>query len=232
MSILWQLNYGLFQVINGNAGQVSWLDALMIFCANTLIFFWPLFLLIVWGLPVSWRSSALQPGEAEILQERRAAVLWIAIACIIAYAINLLIEQFVFEPRPFVTHKVHLLFSHVADASFPSDHTAWSFAVLGVLLFCFFPLFRKRQSPSEQGAAEKQSNGGLFRKLVAFILVAFVIGCIIGFARIFVGVHYPDDILGGAIDGLLAGFIVTVLRRWLSRPTDAVIGFFRKMRLA
>src|SRR5579863_8507748 len=129
MSFLWQWNYSLFQVINGNAGKVPWLDALMVFCANYLIFLWPLFLLIVWGLPVRWRRSALQPGEAEVLQERRAAVLWVAIASVLAYAINLLIEQFVFEPRPFVTHKVHLLFSHVADSSFPSDHTPWSFAV-------------------------------------------------------------------------------------------------------
>ena len=63
---------------------------------------------------------------------------------------NLLIEQFVFEPRPFVTHKVHLLVGHAADSGFPSDHTAWSFAVIGMLLFTFVPLlaWRPKQVPT------------------------------------------------------------------------------------
>ena len=114
MTTVIQWNYMLFQDINAYAGDWSWFDALMVFCANTLIFCWPLLLLVVWGVPVSWRRGPLQPGEATVLQERRATVLWIAVACLVAYAINLLIEQFVFEPRPFVTHKVHLLVSHAA----------------------------------------------------------------------------------------------------------------------
>ena len=36
---------------------------------------------------------------------------------------------------------------------------------------------------------------------------AFVIGCMIGLARVFVGVHYPGDVLGGALDGLVAAYI-------------------------
>src|SRR5947209_13333365 len=138
--MLMQWNYMLFQDINAHAGEWPWFDALMVFCANLLIFCWPLLLLIVWGVPLSWRRRPAQPGEVEVLQERRATVLWIAVACLVAYAINLLIEQFVFEPRPFVTHTVHLLVSHTADSGFPSDHTAWSFAVIGMLLFAFVPL--------------------------------------------------------------------------------------------
>src|SRR5713101_8228021 len=169
MSTLMQINYMLFQDINAYAGAFPWFDALMVFCANTLIFFWPIFLLLVWGVPLNLRKRPLQAGEAEIMQERRATVLWVAIACLVAYAINLLIEQFVFEPRPFVTHKVHLLISHAADSGFPSDHTAWSFAVLGMLLFAFLPLFltTTRQRP--------QLDRTLLRKPLVFIIVAFVI---------------------------------------------------------
>ncbi len=222
MSILTQLNYTLFQDINAHAGEFQGLDALMVFCANVLILFWPIFLLIVWGIPLNWRRRALQPGEAEIVQERRAVVLWVALACLLAYGINLLIEQFVFEPRPFVTHKVHLLISHVADSGFPSDHAAWSFAVLGMLLFV-----RRRRIKKGQ-----MFNLVLLNKPLVFIIVAFVIGCSIGLARIFVGVHYPADILGGAIDGLGAAYIVTLLRRWLNRPTYAVLRFAHTLRLA
>src|SRR5205085_5188898 len=127
-------------------------DAVMIFCANSLIFFFPLLLIMVWGIPLKWRKRALLPGEAELLQERRALVLWVALACLLAYGLNLLIEQFVVEPRPFVSHKVDLLVSHAADGSFPSDHAAWSFAVVGMLVLVLVPplISAWRQRPSRR----------------------------------------------------------------------------------
>jgi undecaprenyl-diphosphatase len=234
VSTLIHFNYMLFQDINGPAGDVSWLDAIMIFCASYLIFLWPLFLLVVWGLPLSWRQRSLRPGEADILHERRAALLWLIVACGLSFGLDLFIEQFYFEPRPFVAHKVHLLVQHAADASFPSDHTAWSFAVVGMLLFAFLPFFTmssKQQYNSANGTAQ-QARRSLIRKLIWFVVIAFVIGCIIGYARVFVGVHYPDDILGGAVDGLIAALIITLIRRWLSGPTDAILRFIHTIRLA
>jgi undecaprenyl-diphosphatase len=229
MSTLFNLNYTLFQAINVQAGEHSWLDALMIFCANWLIFCWPLVLLILWGKPFPWRKYPVPSSEEVIVRERRAVVLWIAIACLLAYAFNLLIEQFVFEPRPFVTHKVHLLIQHAADSSFPSDHTAWSFAVLGMLVFALLPVvlavWRKRSNRDEL-------HPMVFFWPLLLTVLAFVIACSIGFARIFVGVHYPGDVLGGAVDGLLAASVITWIRRWLRRPTDAVLLFARRLRLA
>jgi len=58
-----------------------------------------------------------------------------------------------------------------------------------------------------------------------FVLLAFVVGCSIAFARIFVGIHYPGDVLGGAIDGLGAAYIVTLLCRWLSHLSNVVLRF-------
>ncbi len=230
MSTLMQFNYMLFQDINAYAGQFSWFDAFMAFCANSLIFFWPILLLIVWGIPLNWRTRTLQPNEIEILQERRAVVLWTALACLVAYAMNLLIEQFVFEPRPFISHKVHLLIAHAADSSFPSDHTAWSFAVIGMLAFAFLPIFISARN--KRGEKEQRFDPALLRKLFMYIIAAFVIGCIIGLARVFVGVHYPGDVLAGALDGLVGAYLVTLLRRWLSRPTNAVLRFAHTIRIA
>jgi undecaprenyl-diphosphatase len=229
MATLFNLNYTLFQAINVQAGEHSWLDTLMIFCANWLIFCWPLVLLVLWGKPFPWRKYPVPSGEEVIVRERRAVVLWIAIACLLAYAFNLLIEQFVFEPRPFVTHKVHLLIQHAADSSFPSDHTAWSFAVLGMLVFALLPIVL--------AVWRKRGNRDALHPMVFFwplLLTAltFVIACSIGFARIFVGVHYPGDVLGGAVDGLLAASVITGIRRWLRRPTDAALLFARRLRLA
>jgi undecaprenyl-diphosphatase len=64
------------------------------------------------------------------------------------------------------------------------------------------------------------------------LIIAFVIACTIGVARIYVGVHYPGDILGGAIDGLIAALLITLLSRWLRKPTHAVLRFAHRLRLA
>jgi undecaprenyl-diphosphatase len=69
------------------------------------------------------------------------------------------------------------------DASFPSGHAATSFAAATVLSFAF-----PRWAP-------------------AFFLLALAIG----FSRVYVGVHYPLDIVGGAI----LGVSVAIALRWL-----------------
>lgn len=230
MSLLLQLNYTLFQDINSHAGIHPWLDALMVFCANYLVFCFPLVMLLMWGRPLSWRRKPLTNGELETLRERRAAVLWIAIACIAAYAINLAIEKVIFEPRPFISHHVHLLITHAADGSFPSDHTAWALAVTGMFLLQLLPAWqRARRQKSATG------DTTLLRALIypgLITLLAFVMGCLIGFARVFTGVHYPGDILGGAIDGLIAAIVITLIRYALNKPTNAVLRFAGSIHLA
>jgi undecaprenyl-diphosphatase len=67
------------------------------------------------------------------------------------------------------------------DGSFPSGHAATSFAAATVLTFA-----RPRWAP-------------------AFFLLALAIG----FSRVYVGVHYPLDVVGGAVLGIL---VATALR--------------------
>lgn len=80
------------------------------------------------------------------------------------------------------------------DSSFPSGHTSTSFACATVLSF-----FVPRAAP-------------------AFYLLALAIG----FSRIYVGVHWPLDVLGGAVLGLAVGLAVTaLLRRGAGRRVSA-----------
>jgi undecaprenyl-diphosphatase len=134
MSLLMQWNDALFQVRNSYVGAYLLLDGLMVWCANALIFCFLLMMLLMWGRPLNWRKQQLSAGEQEILRERRAAVLWVAIACLAADAFNMVVEHLMFEPCPFISQHVHLLISHVADDSFPSDHTAWAIAVGGMFV--------------------------------------------------------------------------------------------------
>jgi membrane-associated phospholipid phosphatase len=76
------------------------------------------------------------------------------------------------------------------DASFPSGHAATSFAAATMLAFAFPPL--------------------------APVLV--LLAAAVAFSRVYVGVHYPLDILGGAVLGALVALIVRPLVRARRRP--------------
>ena len=229
MGIVNQDNYTLFVDINQYAGHAHVLDLLMVFCANYLIFFYILLLLCVWGLPLTWSKTAASPGMVSFLAIRRITVIWAAVACLIAYLLNLTVEQFLYEPRPFISHHVNLLATHAADGSFPSDHTAWAFAVVGILLFCLLPRVR---SLGAEAAAQAEAHLSYYAFARLMVVIALIIGCMIGFARVYIGVHYPGDILGGVLSGLLAAGIATVLRYRLNTFTFWVLHLAQRLRVA
>lgn len=90
------------------------------------------------------------------------------------------------EKRPFVTHHVHQLLNHSADQSFPSDHATAAFAV-AFAVTAFLSL---------------RYGAGLF--LAALL---------IGFARVYDGIHYPLDIAGGFGAASLATALIWSLDR-------------------
>ena len=92
------------------------------------------------------------------------------------------------RPRP--CHElpnVHLLVGCGSGYSFPSSHAVNNFAAAVVLSY-FMP-----------------------RWVWSFICYA----SIIAFSRIYIGVHYPSDVLAGAVIGSLVGFLVIVVFHWI-----------------
>lgn len=106
----------------------------------------------------------------------------LALAC--AGVINLVIGHFFFRARPFVTLHLAPLISGVSQGkSFPSDHTAAAFALATVFALTY-PQWK---------------------------WVAYAVALAIGIARVYVGVHYPGDVLGGIGVGIFSGYIMV---RW------------------
>lgn len=92
------------------------------------------------------------------------------------------------DPRPFVVDPhLHPLFAHGADNGFPSDHTTVSMTVAGVVL------------------AYRRKLG------VALVVLALAIGA----ARVLAHVHHVQDIVAGALIGLLAAAIGLYVGRLL-----------------
>jgi undecaprenyl-diphosphatase len=79
------------------------------------------------------------------------------------------------------------------DGSFPSGHAATSFAAATILSFAF-------------------------PRLAPFL---FVLAALIAWSRVYVGVHYPLDIIGGAILGILVALAVHALVVRRARKTAA-----------
>lgn len=92
------------------------------------------------------------------------------------------------EKRPFeVLGHVHQLVVPSEPNSFPSGHTSSTFSVVTVLVH------------------ELREN-----KKLAVLLIAFSV--MLAFSRVYCGVHYPSDVVVGAIVGVLSGVVILKLK--------------------
>ncbi len=120
---------------------------------------------------------------------KKVAVLGL-LALFLSSAAVFVLKYAIAEPRPFmVLNHVHLLTTE-SDYSFPSGHTTASFAGAVVI--------GKKYSFIIKDKAYK-----LIYPLIAF-------AAIIAFSRVYIGVHYPLDVIFGAVIG--TAFALAVLR--------------------
>ena len=134
---------------------------------------------------------------------KKAALLSL-LSMALALVINQVIGHIYFRPRPFAAHGVNLLVEKSADPSFPSDHTAFVFGIAWLLW--------------------------LQNRRVGY--VALAMGVVVALSRVFIGTHYPGDVLGGALIGLGTSLLVWNLRTVLDPVTSFLISIARKLRLA
>ena len=123
---------------------------------------------------------------------RTRKVGWVMTASLIVDLIlcNGILKNLVARTRPCDVNKsIQLLIKRPWDYSFPSGHTAASFAS------------------------------------VTALYLALALGCVIAFSRMYLYVHYPTDILGGVIIGILSGVLgYKIIRRILKNRQTYVQG--------
>ena len=112
-------------------------------------------------------------------RKTRRAGLAMLLALGVGYAVgNVWLKELVMRPRPFVTHTDLTPLLDPGDRwSFPSGHTLSSFAAATALFF-----FHKKTG-----------------------LLAYLLAACIAFSRLYASVHYPTDVLAGAVLGILCG---------------------------
>lgn len=101
---------------------------------------------------------------------------------------NVILKPFVARIRPCdVNMAVKLLVSRPTDYSFPSGHTAAAFAAASAIFF--------------------STSGMKNRKLQILIRVGtLALATLIAFSRLYLYVHYPTDVIAGAMLGIMLGW--------------------------
>lgn len=154
------MNFEIFKLVNGLAYKNKVLDLIMIFFSKYMPYIFMLSIAYVFIIGIKNNN-----------QNYRKVAFNTFIFTVINLTINFVIGGIYFVDRPFISHKVNLLFPHTNDSSFPSDHATGTMSIaLGV----------------------KKYN-----KLFSIILI--ILSLIVGFSRVYVGHHYPLDVVGAYI---------------------------------
>ena len=124
------------------------------------------------------------------------------VALLFSDIIAVVLKHLIHEPRPFATlSNLHLLISENDPFSFPSGHATSTVSVVTFLILNMKELTEK------------------YYKVIDIFLIIFAV--LIAFSRIYVGVHYPFDVLAGIILGLFGAFVV-------NKYKDKIAGIFFK----
>ena len=117
-------------------------------------------------------------------QRNRRAVIVVVLAILFSNALIKDLAQFYFRPRPFATESVKLLFYRPSVSSFPSIPID--------VAFCFAM--------------------GLWYANKRLGNVLFALGALYALSRVYAGVHYPSDVIAGALLGAGMVYIINRLK--------------------
>ncbi|MGJ8524409.1 putative undecaprenyl-diphosphatase YbjG [Halomonadaceae bacterium LMG 33818] len=147
--------------------------------ANTLTpdwLMWLAYILAVYAIMII--PVILVLGWIRRDKQQQQPMLRALVGCGCALLINALIAHFWFSPRPFMIPIGHTFLHHRPDASFPSDH-------MTIVMTVAFSLIYQWET----------------RKLGIGIAL---LGLLIGWSRVFLGVHFPMDMVGGTVVALIS----------------------------
>jgi undecaprenyl-diphosphatase len=130
-------------------------------------------------------------GGLMVLYRYRWAGLWMIVCAVLAIVVSDqssgFVKHFIHRLRPCATEQVRLLVAHCSDTfSFTSNHAANHFAIAAFLSL-------------------------VFRRVKWLPYVLIIWAGFVALSQVYVGLHFPADIAGGALIGVLAGYAAFAL---------------------
>jgi undecaprenyl-diphosphatase len=116
------------------------------------------------------------------------------VAAILPPLVNVIVKEWIRRPRPTVD-LVHV-FGVLNSYSFPSGHVMFYVGFFGFLWFLVYTLLKRS-----------------WRRTLLLILLGSLIG-LVGFSRIYLGQHWPSDVLGAYLLGGLTLVAILQFYRW------------------
>lgn len=153
-----------------------------------------------YGIPVLVAAVALQWWRKDERPTIRHTLLSAGFSFLLGLGLNQLVLLVAARVRPYDAGVTHLIIAPSADPSFPSDHAMAAMAIAAAFLLSRY----------------LRPQGWLL--LFAAIIISF--------SRVFVGIHYVTDVLGGALIGVLAALAVRLAYKPESRVNRFLTSIF------
>lgn len=178
------------------------LDSVTTAAINSMAGVWPgldavMEAISTYGVPLLVALVALQWWRRSDRGHVRHVLVASGLSFLLGLGLNQIVLLFLHRMRPYDAGVSHLLIPPSADWSFPSDHATASMAIAATFLLHRMPRW------------------GLFFLAAALLMMV---------SRVYVGIHYAGDVLGGAATGIAAAILVWRFYREGTRVDRVITG--------
>lgn len=183
------------------------LNTIMIYSAEYLVYLIPLALIDMWFSTTDTEAGsafkmALLSGWFD-LKEGKSTAIFIFVTVVVSLGVSYLLSQVYSHPAPYM-RGYETLVVESPENSFPSQHTTVMFA----FAWPFFYLKRYRIGIGMLGLAT-----------------------LVGISRVYVGVHYPIDIVGAIASSLIGFAMIYIVRDFVMEFAAYCIRLEEQLRM-
>jgi membrane-associated phospholipid phosphatase len=130
-------------------------------------------------------------------QKLRDRFVVVTISVLFAYIASNLIKIIVQRPRPFDTFIDIIKYGDGGSFSFPSGHTSEAFAFATAISLAYRKWY--------------------------IVIPVYLWACMVGFSRMYLGTHYPSDVLAGIFIGMLSSWLCFQAGQWYKKNSNPKI---------
>ena len=142
----------------------------------------------------------------------------LGIICTLSLALTFICCNMILKPvfdraRPFETFaEVTQLLPHPGDASFPSGHSANTMGFAWAMFLATSPVkIGSRRSYEDVPCLGWKGDGADPRVMHRIGITAVILSVLVGISRLYLGMHYPSDVICGLLIGMMIAMIVHIV---------------------